>query len=252
MLSVEHSELLENLIVKHGKIVTTPNIFAEVGTFLTRKQTEYLITTLTKQGWLVRIKRGLYAISDLSGRGFLSLSPYAVANLLAGDSYVSFEFALQYHGMFDQLTNRVISVSLKMHKTVRLQNLEYVFVKTKTEYHFGWKEVLIDNLNARIATPEKALVDTLNFHRSVYSIDLVMEKLREYKKDLDLLLLVEYISKMSMTTIKVFGFLFDRVDIDSSQLLKLVKRSKGAHRMASDAECFDAKWRLYYNSHFRS
>lgn len=250
MFSTKSSELLENLIVKHGQVVSTLQIFTEAQSFLTHKQTEYLITTLTKQGWLMRIKKGLYVISDLSTRGFLSLSPYVVANLLAKDSYVSFESALHYHEMFDQLANKIISVSLKMHKTVQLQNAEYVFVKTKTNYCFGWQEVTIDNKTVRIATAEKALIDMVNFHKSTYAIDLVIEKLREHKNDLDFIRLNEYIGKFSMTTIKIFGFIFDLLGIDSSQLLKLAKRTGGAHRMIASAKTFNAKWRLYYDDYF--
>lgn len=250
MLSAKSSELLENLIIKHGQIVSTSQIFTEAGAFLTHKQTEYLITTLTKQGWLVRIKKGLYVISDLSTRGFLSLSPYVVANLLAKDSYVSFESALHYHEMFDQLTNKIISVSLKTHKAVQLQNTEYAFVKSKSDYYFGWEEVTVDNRTVRIATAEKALIDMVNFHKNIYAIDLVIEKLREHKNDLDFSRLNEYIGKFSMTTLKIFGFIFDLLGIDSSQLLKLAKQTNGAHRMIASAKTFNAKWRLYYDAYF--
>ena len=151
--------------------------------------------------------------------------------------------------MFDQLTNKVISVALKMHKTVQLQNTEYVFVKTKA-YYFGWQEVTIDNQMVWIATAEKALIDMINFHRSIYSIDVVIEKLREHKNNLDFVRMDDYISRMSMTTIKIFGFIFDLLVIDSSQLLKRAKSVKGAHRMTADAKYFNAKWRLYYDTYF--
>lgn len=250
MISSKGSELLESLIIKYGQIVTTQQIFREASAFLSHKQTRYLITTLTKQGWLVRIKKGLYVISDLSTRGFLSLSSYVVANLLVKDSYVSFESALHHHGMFDQLTNKTISVSLKRYKTVQLQDIEYSYVKTKTDYYFGWQEVTIDNKIARIATAEKALVDMINFHKSIYAIDLVIEKLSEHKNDLDFTRLTEYVGKLSMTTIKIFGFIFDLLNIDSSQLLKLAKRTSGAHRMMASAQTFNAKWRLYCDVYF--
>lgn len=249
-ISTKNSELLENLIIKCGQIVTAQNIFAEAKAFGNHKQTEYLVTTLTKQGWLMRIKKGLYAISDLSTRGFLSLSPFVVANLLVKDSYVSFESALHHHGMFDQLTDKVISVSLKSHKMIQLQNNEYGFVKTKAAYYFGWQEMNVDNKIARIATAEKALIDMVNFHKSVYAIDLVIEKLSEYKTDLNFARLNEYLSQFSMTTIKIFGFIFDLMNMDSSQLLNITKRSKGAHRMIADARVFNAKWRLYYDVYF--
>lgn len=249
-ISPKNSELLENLIMKHGLIVTTQQIFAEAGTFLSHSQTEYLVATLKKNGWLMPIKKGIYVISDLSTRGFLVVSCYVVANLLVKDSYVSFESALQYHGMFDQLINKTISVSLKMYKTVQLENIEYKFVKTKSKYFFGWKEVEVENKTARVATAEKALIDIINFHRSIYAIDLVIEKLKEHRNDFNFEKLNDYIERMSMTTIKIFGFIFDLLKIDSSRLLKLTKAVKGAHRMTAKAHIFNAKWRLYYDTYF--
>jgi predicted transcriptional regulator of viral defense system len=157
LLSVKQSELLDNLVVKHGQIVTSGQILSQAEGFWDNKQAKNQVTKLVENGWLIRIKRGLYTISDLSTRGFLTLSPYVVANLLVLDSYVSFESALQQYGMFDQLTDKTISVALKMYKAVKINSTEYRFVKTKPEYFFGWQEVNIDNRNARVATPEKAL-----------------------------------------------------------------------------------------------
>src|SRR3989339_501872 len=113
ILSSKQDELLENLIVKYNKIVTFEQILLESKKFWDYKQTKNLITKLVKNGWLIRIKKSLYVISDLSTRGFLSISPYKVANLLVPESYVSFESALQKYGMFDQLTSKTISGSLK-------------------------------------------------------------------------------------------------------------------------------------------
>lgn len=250
ILSVKESELLENLIVKHGQIVTAGQILGQAETSWDYKQAKNLITKLVKNGWLLRIKRGLYAISDLSSRGTLSLSPYMVANLLVSESYVSFESALQQYGMFDQLTGKTISVSLIQYKSVQLSGMEYSFVKTKPEYHFGWQEVQIGSRTARIATPEKALIDMVNFHKSQYAIDLVIEKLQEYKNDLDMARMIDYLSRFSLTTEKIFGLIFDFIGINSDKLYGLTKTKHGTHWMLSGNTKFNAKWRLYYDAYF--
>lgn len=250
ILSVKQSELLENLIVKYGQIATSGQILSQAEDSWDYKQAKNLVTKLVKNGWLIRIKRGLYAISDLSTRGFLTLSPYVVANLLVPDSYVSFESALQQYGMFDQLTDTTISVSLKMYKVVKINSIEYSFVKTKPEYYFGWQEVNVDNRNARVATPEKALIDMVNFHKSQYAIDLVIEKLQEHKSDLDMDRLNDYLSRFSLTTIKIFGLIFDLIGINSDKLYELGKTKHGTHWMLSGDSEFNAKWRLYYRAYF--
>jgi predicted transcriptional regulator of viral defense system len=249
-LSLKQSELLENLIVKYGQIVTSDQIFKEAERFWDYRQAKNLVTKLVKNGWLVRIKRGLYTISDLSSRGFLTLSPYVVANLLVPHSYVSFESALQHYGMFDQLTDKTISVSLKMYKAVSLNSMEYSFVKTKPEYYFGWQDIQVDNQTAKVASPEKALIDIVNFHKSQYSIDLVIEKLMEHNKDIDMARLTDYVGKFSTTTIKIFGLVFDLLGIDSDELYSLTKIKQGTNWMIPGDSKFNAKWRLYYNPFF--
>jgi predicted transcriptional regulator of viral defense system len=249
ILSTQQSALLEDLIVKYGQIVTSKQIYAQEKGVWSQQAAKNVITKLTRNGWLIRVKRGLYAISDLSNRGFLSLSSSVVANLLVTDSYVSFESALAYRGMFDQLTNKTISISRVQYKTVQLQSVEYSFVKVLDKWFFGWEEVNIDNKVVRMATAEKALIDMIQFHKSKYTVDLVLEKLSLYKDSLDLQKMTEYLSKMSLTTIKIFGFLFDLLEIDSGDLYNQVKL-KGTHWMLSGDAKFNSKWRLYYDQYF--
>jgi predicted transcriptional regulator of viral defense system len=249
ILTTNQSELLENLIVKYGQLVTANQIYKEAENSWDYRQAKNLVTLLAKNGWLIRIKRGLYAISDFSSRGSLSLSPYVTANLLVSESYVSFESALQQYGMFDQLTGKTISVSLIQYKSVQLSGTEYSFVKTKSEYYFGWQEVQAGSQTARIATPEKALVDMVNFHKSQYAIDLVIEKLLDYKTELDFTRLTDYLGKFPITTVKIFGFIFDLLSIDSEKLYSLIK-PVGTHWMLSGDSKFNAKWRLYYRAYF--
>jgi len=250
ILTVKQSDLLENLIARYGQIVSIEQIHEQAYENWGLQQTKNLVTKLVRNGWLVRIKKGLYAISDLSNRGFLSLSPYAVANLLVRDSYISFESALAYHGMLDQLTNKIISISTSKHKTIKLNNIEYSFVNSKDEYFFGWQEVTMDNQTARIAHSEKALVDMIHFHRSKYSVDLVIEKLKEHRDSLDIKKLNEFTGKMSTVTIKTFGFIFDLIGIDSSHIYRLIRENNMTLKMLPDDTKFNSKWRLYYDEYF--
>jgi len=249
ILSTQQSALLEDLIVKYGQIVTSEQIYAQGKDVWDQQVAKNVVTRLTHNGWLIRVKRGLYAISDLSNRGFLSLSPSVVASLLVKDSYVSFESALAYHGMFNQLTNKTISISQVQYKSVQLQSVEYSFVKVLDKWFFGWQDVSIDNKTVRMATAEKALIDMIQFHKSKYTVDLVVEKLSLYKGSLDLQKMTEYLDKMSLTTIKTFGFLFDLLGINSGDLYNQVKL-KGTHLMLSGDAKFNAKWRLYYDTYF--
>jgi predicted transcriptional regulator of viral defense system len=251
ILTVKQNELLENLIVRYGQVVTTQQIYAQLKGLPNHQQATKLISRLVKNGWLIRIKRGLYAISDLSSRGFLSLSPYYVANLFVKKSYVSFELALTYYSMFDQLTSVVTSVSQIQHKTVKLNQIEYRFINVQDKFFFGWQNIMIDGNVVCIATAEKALIDIIHFHKSKYSIDIVIEKLKEYQDSVDMEKLIVYASQMSNSTLKIIGFILDLLDIDSTILYKKIKtKPSSTDFMLVGDQKFNAKWRLYYDEYF--
>jgi predicted transcriptional regulator of viral defense system len=250
LLATKDGELLEKLIAKYGKVVTASQIQAEARHNWSYQETKNRIQMLAKNGWLIRIKRGLYAISDLSSLGFLSVSPYVIANLLVKESYISFEAALSHRGMFDQFTDQLISVSLKQFKATNLDAIHYRFIKTQKKMYTGWETVEIENMTAQIAFAEKALVDMIHFRKRKYVVDLVIEKLQDYDRDLDTDQLYNYISMASQKTIKIFGLVFDMLGIDSNLLYQLVLGSNSTHRMSPEDKTFNVKWRLYYDDYF--
>lgn len=249
-LATKDAELLEKLIAKYGKIITINQIEAEAKQTWDYQQTHNRIQQLLKNGWFIRIKRGLYVISELSSRGFLSVSPYVIANLLVEESFVSFEAALAYRGMFDQFTDQFISISLKQYKKVHLEPIQYRFIKTQEKLYTGWESVSIENQTAKIAVAEKALVDMIHFRKSKYAVDLVIEKLQDYEVDLDKARLCGFASAASLKAIKVFGLIFDFLGWNSDQLYQKVEGKRSTHRMKPEDKIFNAKWRLYYDAYF--
>ena len=249
-LAVKDGELLEMLIAKYGKVATSDQIMTEAKGTWDYQQTHNRIQQLVKNGWLVRIKRGLYAINDLSSRGFLSISPYVVAGLLVRDSYVSFEAALNYHSMFDQFVQQYSSVSLNQYKEKTLESVQYRFIKIQEKFFLGWEQVDVENMTAKIAQAEKALVDLIHFRTGKYVVDLVIEKLQTYKDDLNIEQLISYASLASQKTAKIFGLVFDLLDWDSKNLLQLLPYTRSTHWINAGDKTFNAKWRLYYDQYF--
>ena len=67
------------------------------------------ISYLTKQGILIRLKKGLYTFG-----GFYqdSVDNIAIANRLYTPSYVSFDYALSYYGLIPERVYEVTSATL--------------------------------------------------------------------------------------------------------------------------------------------
>jgi predicted transcriptional regulator of viral defense system len=243
-------EVLETALIEFGAVVT----FDQLSSLLdeNRDYSKKRINKLTNQGWLKRIKKGVFAISDLSSRGRLSISYNAIVNILVKDAYISFEAALQYHRLHDQLLTNINSVSLKQYETTSIDNYIFTFIKTKQQYFYGWEEHSIDNQSVKIANIEKALIDLIQFHRSRYTTDLVLEKLSTFGNDINHQRLTEYGYKANLTTRRILGFLLDCVGMDSSKLHSAVRNGQSVSSVSnSENNLYNHKWKLYYDQHFK-
>jgi hypothetical protein len=74
--------------------------------------------------------------------------------------------------------------------------------------------------------------------------------LQEHKNDLDMARINDYLSRLSLTTVKIFGLIFDLIGINSDKLFELANAKHGTHWMLTGDSKFNAKWRLYYRPYF--
>lgn len=238
--------ILENALLRYGNVVTTAELTSLISA-QTDARKRQVVKQMADAGWLVRIKRGLYQIADLSSLGMLTLSRYTVAHLLVEESYVSFEAALQFHGMYDQLPGAVTSVSLKQYPTVTLEDIRYQYIKTSEKYYFGWEEVHLDGRVSKIATPEKALIDLVQFHRSRLSVNLVAEKLAVYQQSLDFDRLRAFLLRSNLATLRIFGLLLDTLGVDTQDIWEFSRRSTTVSRLTANSSQHDSRWKLMYD-----
>ncbi len=119
------------------------------------------LSSLTREGMLLRLKRGLYSVPrTITGQ---SLSRELIANHLRGPSYVSFESALAYHGLIPERVYITKSATLKRKKvySTPVGHFHYIHVP-ENYYPIGLNLEIIDNSYAYIiASPEKALCDLM-------------------------------------------------------------------------------------------
>jgi predicted transcriptional regulator of viral defense system len=239
---------LEDIITQFGNVVSYEQIEPNIP-YQDDSAKRRFVSQLSRAGWLVRIKKGLYQVAaDIGSLGTLTISRYAIAQHLLPGSYVSFEAALQFHGLHDQLLQTTTSIGLQQRATVTLEGYIYRFVKTTEQYFFGFGEHRFDDQTGRIATVEKALIDMVQFHRSTYSADRVLEILSESRDDVDQKRLTAYLLKSNLTTQRVFGLLFDYLNISyDKRLEESARSSQAASRSEPHGQEYNAKWRLYYD-----
>jgi len=248
-LTTDELETLETALIQYGNVVT----FDQLSNFFDedRKYSRIRINKLSKQGWLKRIKKGVYVISDLSTRGSLSISHKAIVNILVQAAYISFENALQHHGVYDQLLTSINAVSLKQYKVTTIERITYKFIKTQQQYFYGWRIYDIDGQSVKIAYIEKALIDLIQFHRNRYAADLVLEKLNEFRSDISHQRLIEFLLKANLTTRRILGFLMDSVGMDTRQLHASTLNHQSVSSISNSEEnTYNHKWKLYYDRYF--
>lgn len=250
ILSQNELGLLEDIVVKYGKIVSFEQLKEAFGEKYSFEDLRNRISLLSKKGWLLRLKKGLYVvITNISTLGFNDVSEYVISQVLNKDSYISFENALQYHNMFDQMLLSVDGVTNKRARKYQAQNTSYRFFHIKKELYFGFAQVHMDGMMVNMAEKEKTLLDMLYFRSNTATVSIVLEKLREYQSDIDIKKFKDYAKRYSLSMVRKVGFLLDRLNIETDDLYASSNIKKNSYsKMTAGADMFDAKWRFYYDS----
>ena len=249
VLSKKDLELLESIVLRYGRIVSLEQIQAGIGEGTSVGAVRKRVAQMAQAGWLIRLKRGLYlVVTDISTLGMADVSDLVITQTLNDESYISFESALQFHGMFDQLVKRIDAVTPRTARTYKVQQTTYAFSKIKPELYFGFRQETINNQAVNVAYTEKALLDILYFRSTDYAVSLVLEKLRDYEEEFDFDKLKAYSKKYSLGMVRKVGLLLDVIGVDTSDLLTDDVKKNSYNKLTKDADQFSAKWRLYYDS----
>jgi len=125
------------------------------------------ISSLLKQGLIVRVKKGIYVF----GRA-LSRRPYSrevLANMIYGPSYVSLEYALQYHGLIPERVEAITSITCGRGRRFSTPAGLFTYKRIPMKaYSIGFTQVELDRGRFfLIAVPEKALADKLQDDRGI-------------------------------------------------------------------------------------
>lgn len=124
---------------------------------LSAMQTKYFLRTWTKKGYLLRLKRGLYAQTR-----YLP-SEEEIANRLYQPSYLSFEYALSRYGIMPEAVYAVTSATPMPTRTFSVQDKTFFYGTIKKKAFTGYTAEKLQDRTILIAEPEKALVDYLYF-----------------------------------------------------------------------------------------
>ncbi len=118
------------------------------------------VRRLEHDGRIIRLKKGLYVVSQVENE--IPLSMELIANHVYAPSYVSMQSALRYYGLIPETVYVTQSMTVKPSRDFNtpLGRLEYTHI-AREAFGVGVRMEQTDYATFTIATPEKALCDLI-------------------------------------------------------------------------------------------
>lgn len=149
---------MNRLLNTIGNIPVTTSIIESLYPEL--KSAEKKVTWLEKQGYIIRLKRGLYVVNPEHSRK--ALSSELIANHLYSPSYVSMSTALRYYGLIPEAVYVHQSMTVKHSRSFQtpIGYYDYKYM-SREAFSVGVRSVHKGDYAFLIASPEKALCDLI-------------------------------------------------------------------------------------------
>ncbi len=190
--------------------------YATIKSILTKNRYKRIndkISYMKQQGLLYSLKKGLYVYNSPFLKTLVSRE--IIANNIYGPSYISYDYALSYHGLIPERVDEVISATTK--NTKRFSNKYGVFSFkhiNKNLFALGINIATSKQGNFMIASPEKALCDkiyttrTLSIRSKKAMLEYLIDDIRIDMDELDsfnLNIVKEFVNLTKSTRV---GFLY--------------------------------------------
>jgi len=187
-----------------------------------------VLSHLSQAGWIIRLRRGLYAGTG-SLPGGVQVHPFAVATRLVEPSAISHWSAMSYHGLTDQIPHIVTAFTPQkvVTPTMRRSNAKigrkhswdiwgarYEYVTVILDHFFGIEDVWVDErFRIPITDKERTILETFVSPRLFGGIGEALATLEEHIHELDLEKLVGYAKRYGKASaIKRLGWALERLE----------------------------------------
>jgi predicted transcriptional regulator of viral defense system len=199
---------------------------------------------LVRAGWLVRLRKGLYAISS-SVPGAAPAHEYEIAMHLVEPAAIAFRSAMHHHGMTEQiprdvhvLTTTAASIprtrSWGRHPKKRgghlIAGATYRFVQVKPERYFGASKVWINDARVSVTDPERTLLDGLMKPGHCGDFAEVLHAFEMRTASLDIERITGYALRLDAAIAMRLGWVLEQFGVDSSRLARLRRRRVRGYR----------------------
>ena len=145
-------------LIEIGIIPVTTSIIESLYPEL--KSANKKVTWLEIQGFIIRLKRGLYVVNPEYSRE--TLSSELIANHLYAPSYISMSTALRYYGLVPEAVYVHQSMTVKHSRSFQtpIGGYDYKYISRET-FSIGVRSIHKGDYAFLMASPEKALCDLI-------------------------------------------------------------------------------------------
>ncbi len=237
-------ELVRKLAAAGDRIFTTKRareLAPSVG--LSESYLRQALHYLTRSGWLVRLRKGLYALSS-SIPGVALAHEFEIAMALVNPAAIGYWSALHYHGLTEQVPRKVLvltttETSVPRVRSTKIQRTDrgypvgetlYQFVQIKPERFFGTVKVWIGEARVTITDPERTLLDGLSRPEYCGDFSEVLHAFEVRGSRLDLKRIIAYAEKLDTVTSKRLGWVLEAQGVDPALLDRLARLPINGYR----------------------
>jgi predicted transcriptional regulator of viral defense system len=164
------------------------------------------LSRLVRDGRIERLWRDVYTVHN---------DPLLVATHLAFPSYISLWYALSHHGLTLQVPHEisVLTTMRTNRSSIEYEGMRISFTTIPTRYLYGFLKLVVGGHEVFMATPEKALVDSILLRR--ISPSEVFSIMEENADSIDISKIIAYVKDArSGTLAKRMGYMLSALGHD--------------------------------------
>jgi len=234
------------------------------GTYINR-----LLSFLVRDGWITRMKRGLFArIGPLSGD--IQIHPFAIAANLVVPSAISLWSALHHYGLTKQVPGIVTSItpknvvtpSMRPNSSVKknyrrhgwfVEGVRFEYKRVRREHFFGIEEVWVDQYSrVPITDRERTVLELFVSPKAFGGMSEVLGIMEEHLSSLNIERLTGYACRYGkIAPAKRLGWVLERSSVPEKVLDPLLAiPATGYHLLDPSGQqegVLDKRWNIRVN-----
>lgn len=183
---------------------------------LPSKEASRMLSRWCKNGWLYRVKRGVYISVpiDSASSDIILEEPFLIAESIYQPGYIGGFSAIKHWDLSEQIIETIYYFSTKLFKERNpiYGSTKFKIKTVKESRVFGTKTIWFGSKKVKVSDPTKTIVDILDDPKLVGGMSVVYDIFNEYagSEYCDFKMLLNYSERMhNKTILKRLGFMID-------------------------------------------